>query len=108
MAYCQKKFMVSLFRKKNLNYFLILLGYLRIYLKLLVLTFLVKFTNTLLGNFALAEDKDGGTFYTPASVVQYMVEVIKPEAGSEKKFLEIATTRLIPIQNMHTTKKCLM
>lgn len=61
-----------------------------------------------LGNFALAEDKDGSTFYTPASVVQYMVEVIKPEAGSEKKFLEIATTRLIPIQNMHTTKKCLM
>lgn len=43
-----------------------------------------------LGNFALAEGKDGGTFYTPASVVQYMVEVIKPEAGSEKKFLDPA------------------
>ena len=43
-----------------------------------------------LGNFALAEGKDGGTFYTPASVVQYMVEVIKPEAGCEKKFLDPA------------------
>jgi type I restriction enzyme M protein len=29
-----------------------------------------------LGNFALAEGKDGGTFYTPATVVRYMVEVL--------------------------------
>lgn len=43
-----------------------------------------------LGNFALQEGKDGGTFYTPASVVQYMVEVIKPQAGTEKKFLDPA------------------
>lgn len=43
-----------------------------------------------LGNFALSEGKDGGAFYTPASVVQYMVEVIKPEAGAEKKFLDPA------------------
>ncbi|MDO4846675.1 MAG: class I SAM-dependent DNA methyltransferase [Clostridiaceae bacterium] len=43
-----------------------------------------------LGNFALAEGKDGGTFYTPASVVRYMVEVIQPEAGSEKKILDPA------------------
>ena len=42
-----------------------------------------------LGRFALAEGKDGGTFYTPASVVQYMVEVLKPEAG-DKKFLDPA------------------
>ena len=42
-----------------------------------------------LGNFALSEGKDGGTFYTPATVVRYMVEVIKPEAG-EKKFLDPA------------------
>lgn len=42
-----------------------------------------------LGNFALAEGKDGGTFYTPATVVQYMVEVINPEAG-DKKFLDPA------------------
>ena len=42
-----------------------------------------------LGNFALSEGKDGGTFYTPASVVKYMVEVIKPEAG-DKKFLDPA------------------
>ena len=42
-----------------------------------------------LGNFALAEGKDGGAFYTPASVVKYMVEVINPEAG-DKKFLDPA------------------
>ena len=43
-----------------------------------------------LGNFALSEGKDGGTFYTPASVVRYMVEVIQPEAGVEKKILDPA------------------
>lgn len=42
-----------------------------------------------LGEFALNEGKDGGTFYTPASVVRYMVEVIKPEAG-DKMFLDPA------------------
>lgn len=42
-----------------------------------------------LGNFALAEGKDGGTFYTPATVVQYMVNVLNPESG-EKKFLDPA------------------
>ena len=47
-----------------------------------------------LGNFAFAEGKGGGTFYTPATVVRYMVEVLNPQPG-EKKFLEIATTRLI-------------
>lgn len=40
-----------------------------------------------LGNFALAEGKDGGTFYTPATVVRYMVEVLNPEPG-DKKFLD--------------------
>lgn len=43
-----------------------------------------------LGNFALAEGKDGGTFYTPSTVVRYMVEVLNPEAGGEKKFLDPA------------------
>lgn len=42
-----------------------------------------------LGEFAIAEGRDGGTFYTPSSVVRYMVEVIKPEAG-EKMFLDPA------------------
>ena len=42
-----------------------------------------------LGNFALAEGKDGGTFYTPATVVRYMVEVLNPEPG-DKKFLDPA------------------
>ena len=42
-----------------------------------------------LGNFALAEGKDGGAFYTPATVVRYMVEVLSPEPG-EKKFLDPA------------------
>lgn len=43
-----------------------------------------------LGNFALSEGKDGGTFYTPATVVRYMVEVINPEANGEEKFLDPA------------------
>ncbi|MDE7221649.1 MAG: type I restriction-modification system subunit M [Ureaplasma sp.] len=42
-----------------------------------------------LGEFAIQEGKDGGTFYTPSTVVRYMVEVIKPEAG-EKMFLDPA------------------
>ncbi len=47
-----------------------------------------------LGNFALAEGKDGGTFYTPATVVRYMVEVLNPQPG-DKKILDIKTPRLI-------------
>lgn len=42
-----------------------------------------------LGNFALAEGQGGGAFYTPPSVVQYMVEVIHPVIG-DKKFLDPA------------------
>lgn len=42
-----------------------------------------------LGNFALAEGQGGGTFYTPPSVVQYMVEVIHPVIG-DRKFLDPA------------------
>ena len=42
-----------------------------------------------LGKFAFAEGKDGGTFYTPASVVRYMVEVLDPQPG-DKKFLDPA------------------
>lgn len=42
-----------------------------------------------LGNFALSEGKDGGTFYTPATVVRYMMEVLNPQPG-DKKFLDPA------------------
>ena len=42
-----------------------------------------------LGEFALQEGKDGGTFYTPATVVRYMVEVLQPQNG-EKKILDPA------------------
>ena len=42
-----------------------------------------------LGNFALAEGQGGGAFYAPASVVQYMVEVLQPTTG-DKKFLDPA------------------
>lgn len=42
-----------------------------------------------LGEFALQEGKDGGTFYTPATVVRYMVEVLQPENG-DKKILDPA------------------
>lgn len=34
-----------------------------------------------LGNFALAEGQGGGEFYTPRSVVRYMVEVLQPMEG---------------------------
>ena len=42
-----------------------------------------------LGNFALSEGQGGGAFYTPATVVQYMVEVLQPVTG-DKKFLDPA------------------
>jgi len=42
-----------------------------------------------LGNFAISEGKDGGAFYTPATVVRYMVNVLNPECG-DKKFLDPA------------------
>ena len=42
-----------------------------------------------LGEFALSEGQGGGAFYTPASVVQYMVEVLQPIPG-DKKFLDPA------------------
>jgi len=42
-----------------------------------------------LGSFALQEGKDGGTFYTPATVVRYMVEVLQPMSG-DKMFLDPA------------------
>ena len=42
-----------------------------------------------LGNFALSEGKDGGTFFTPATVVRYMVEVLNPQSG-DKKILDPA------------------
>lgn len=50
-----------------------------------------------LGNFALAEGQGGGAFYTPASVVQYMVEVLRPVTG-DKKFLDpaCATCATVP------------
>ena len=42
-----------------------------------------------LGSFAIQEGKDGGTFYTPATVVRYMVEVLQPTSG-DKMFLDPA------------------
>lgn len=42
-----------------------------------------------LGNFALQEGKGGGTFYTPPTVIRYMVEVLNPTPG-EKKILDPA------------------
>lgn len=40
-----------------------------------------------LGNFA--SGKDGGEYYTPASVVQYMIEILQPTPGN-KQFLDPA------------------
>ena len=57
-----------------------------------------------LGNFALAEGKDGGAFYTPASVVRYMVEVLDPQP-SDKKILEIPLPKL---ETVHTNASTIM
>lgn len=35
-----------------------------------------------LGNFALSEGQGGGEFFTPRTIVQYMVEVLKPTEGT--------------------------
>jgi len=45
-----------------------------------------------LGNFALAEGQGGGEFFTPRTVVQYMVEVLRPTGG---KILDMNLQRLI-------------
>ena len=42
-----------------------------------------------LGNFAVDEGKGGGAYYTPSTVVRYMVEVLQPKPG-DKKFLDPA------------------
>ena len=54
-----------------------------------------------LGNFA--SGKDGGEYYTPASVVQYMIEVLQPTPGN-KQFLEIILLSLIQCRGI--IKKC--
>jgi type I restriction enzyme M protein len=43
-----------------------------------------------IGQFAMEEGKGGGAFYTPSTVVRFMVEVLAPEGGSQKKFLDPA------------------
>ena len=50
-----------------------------------------------LGKFALAEGQGGGEFFTPSTVVRYMVEVLAPTEG---KILDRTVTRLI--QNTYT------
>ena len=37
--------------------------------------------NIFLGEFALAEGKKGGQFYTPGSIVKLLVEMIEPYSG---------------------------
>jgi type I restriction enzyme M protein len=45
-----------------------------------------------LSKFALAEGQGGGEFFTPSTVVRYMVEVLAPTEG---KILDIITTKMI-------------
>lgn len=45
-----------------------------------------------LSKFALAEGQGGGEFFTPSTVVRYMVEVLAPTEG---KILDIITTKTI-------------
>lgn len=58
-----------------------------------------------LSKFALAKGKGKGEFYTPKCIVNLIAEMLELYDGI---LYEIATTRLIPIQSMHTTKKCLI
>ena len=53
-----------------------------------------------LGNFAIKEGQGGGEFFTPRTVVQYMVEVLRPTGG---KMLDIILQRLI---QFNYPKKC--
>lgn len=47
-----------------------------------------------LGNFALAEGQGGGEFFTPSSVVRYMVEVLAPTGGKilDQNLLDLIQT----------------
>ena len=59
-----------------------------------------------IAEFAAKEGKDGGEFYTPSSIVKLLVEILKPYDNC--RVYEIATMKLIPLQDMHTTRKCLI
>ena len=41
----------------------------------------VEYLNIFFGEFALAEGKKGGQFYTPSSVVKLLVEMLEPYEG---------------------------
>ena len=58
-----------------------------------------------LSRFAIQEGKGKGEYYTPKTVVALLCELIEPYSGI---VYEIKTTRLIPLQNMHTIRKCLI
>lgn len=55
-----------------------------------------------------AEDiKSGaGQYFTPRPLIRAMVRCMRPEPM--KTIAEIATMKLIPLQDMHTTRKCLI
>ena len=46
-----------------------------------MLMFWAMFFEYFLGEFALAEGKKGGQFYTPRSVVEILVEMLEPNRG---------------------------
>ena len=64
----------------------------------------------LIGQFASETGKKAGEFYTPQAVSKILTKIAI--AGQEDKkglsVYEIATMKLIPLQDMHTTRKCLI
>ena len=50
-----------------------------------------------LGEFALTEGQGGGGFFTPSTVVSYMVEVLAP---TDSEVFEIITSRLIQLKRL--------
>ena len=84
-----KEVYAQLVPEKSQNFSLISYVFSKIFRKTVQSISSVKSMNISQGTSHFAEGKDGGTFYTPATVVRYMVEVLNPQPG-EKKFLDPA------------------
>ncbi len=52
--------------------------------------------------------KSGGEFFTPADVSELLTRLGTVGKTEINKVYEIATMKLIPLQDMHTTRKCLI
>lgn len=56
--------------------------------------------------YALGDGKEIGIVLTPPYVTKLMAEILN--ITDDNRVMEIATMKLIPLQDMHTTRKCLI